>query len=555
MVIRRPGIVVSVIGVGLLVLLLGSCGSSEDPTAVPRPTATTAPSATTAPVPTAVPTPTAVPPPTGPKKGGTLRYVESFDTRSFSPLRVTTSETSFLEPIFGYLVGITRDIVLEPQMAESWEAGADGSSLTFFLKPGVKFHDGSDFNAAAVKDHLDKILDPEWAALGQSVLAPISSVEVRGELTVRLNFKFPDVVVLARLARRDGMVPSKKAMEAVTPATLTEFSLNPVGAGPFKFVSRRADSNVKFERWDKSHPADRGLPHLDGLELRIIADRSVALAAFRAQDIDTMDSTQDQVALIENQRGVVVHQGFDPAYGYLHFNRTMGPLSDVRVRRAISHALDREALVQGIYKGNAVPLYAQIPPHLTELYDPNYVKFPYDPAEAKRLLAEAGYADGFKMPGPTVWYTGERGLPLANVLKDMLGKVGIELELQLLPGRDAYQGHFLQHKTPMIILSISCPEDPDRCFREHFHSASPQYSQGAPIPGLDALIDKQRTIFDPVERNKILLQARDLIVDNQIDVFTVANKVPLVYWDYVKNYESWPGGDGLQRHWTIWLDK
>ena len=205
------------------------------------------------------------------------------------------------------MVGLTRDLILEPQMAASWDAAADGSGLTFNLKPGIKFHDGSDFNAAAVKAHLDNILDPEWAALGQKVLAPVSSVEVVSELAVRLNFKFPDVVVLARLGRRDGMVPSMKAMSSVTPATLTEFSLNPVGAGPFKFVSRRADSNVKFEAWDKSHPADRGLPHLDALELRIIPDRSVALAAFRAKDIDTMDSTQDQVALLENVQGVVVH--------------------------------------------------------------------------------------------------------------------------------------------------------------------------------------------------------------------------------------------------------
>ena len=208
----------------------------------------------------------------------------------------------------------------------------------------------------------------------------------------------------------------------------------------------------------------------------------MALAAFRAKDIDTMDSTQDQVALLENVKGVVVHQGYDPAYGYFHFNRTMGPLADVRVRQAISHALDRKALVQGIYNGNAVPLYAQIPPHLTELYDPNYVKFAYDTAKAKKLLTEAGYPDGFKMPGPTVWYSGERGLPLANVVKDMMGKVGIELELQLLPGRDAYQGHFLQGKTPMIILSISCPEDPRSVLQRAFPLRISPVLSGCPDP-------------------------------------------------------------------------
>ena len=569
--LQRPLLVL--LAISSLLVLLGACQASETefapipttaPAAQPEQPARGAPAATAAPAApaaTAVPTSTLIPT-SGLEvrtRGGILRSFANSQTHSLEPLQVNVGEQTELEAIYGYLIGITPEGVLVPELASSWEATADGSSLIIRIQTGIKFHDGSDVDAAAVKAHLDRVRNPEWNALGIAFMEPIDSVDLVNSMTLRIDFKVPDVVVLGRLATREGMIPSKKAMDNITPDTLDEFANNPVGAGPFKFGDWRPDSHLTLERWDKSFAAKDGLPYLDGLKRVYITDAAVALAAFRTKELDTFIPTAQAAKELEKDSRLRVHYGWRSHYGYIHLDRTVEPLDDVRVRKAISMALDREALVDLLTEGRGTPIYNMISPHWGWLYDPDYERNAYNPEEAKRLLAEAGYPDGVTIPGPMVWYLGQNkgpwGIQEAVAEQSMLAAVGIRVELSPTPTlSDAYVQHFFEGKFPMMMLTVSCGEDPDRCIRENFHSSSPQYSRGAPIPGLDDLIDKQRQTLDPAERKKIIWQAIELIVDNQVEIFTYTPQLPTAIWNYVKGYQPNPGNPAHERWWLVSLE-
>ncbi|MBI4200370.1 MAG: ABC transporter substrate-binding protein [Chloroflexi bacterium] len=562
------GLLAAVAAVGVL----GACGPSEQP-ATPAATATPTRPAPTPTLPLAVATvpgpvvatPTPVPtraptPPPGPKRGGTMNITWSNDPDTIGALRAISQNYEVIQALYDYLIFQNRDGLLEPQLAQSWKASEDGKSITLSLVPGVKFHDGSDFNAQAVKNDLERKKDPKWKSVHAKELEFITSIDVVDNLTVRFNFKDRDVTFLPRgLASGPGMLESTKAYEGVTPETWAgTLGRKPVAAGSFKIVEWRSDAHILMERWDKGFGQARGLPYLDAIRFRIINDPTVALANFRSGGTDLyLDAGRTQaIPLLKEAEGgfTTYYQGWNPAYGYLALNRLTKPLDDVRVRKAISHAIDREAFVQSVLGGDGAPLYTNIPPHLGWLYDPNYKKWDYNLAEAKRLMVEAGYPDGFTLD-PVIWGGGVQLQPYIEAVADMVGKIGIKFKLQLLTSAQASNLYQVDWKAAAYLSQKSCPEDPDRCFREHFHSKSPLNTGAIKLPGLDELIDLQKTQFAVEDRKKSLLQARDIIVDNVSMVFVYATKATDFYRPYVKGLKTYPRGRGHQNYFETWLDK
>lgn len=287
------------------------------------------------------------------------------------------------------LVDITPELEIIPQLATEWEWSEDGLALTMKLREGVTFHDGEPFDAAAVAANIDRSKNLEESRR-KSEVASIESTEVVDDLTIQINLANPDATLLAQLADRAGMMVSPKAAEAAG----VDFGNNPVCSGPFKFKERVQQDRIVLEKFADYWNADQF--SFDSVTFLPITDGTVRLANLRAGDIDMLerlaatdvasvksdDSLQLEMAVSLGYQGITVNVG--------NGDRSQNPLGqDARVRRALSLAIDREALNQVVFEGVMAAGNQPFPP-TSPWYSADFPIPARDVEAAKALLAEAG---------------------------------------------------------------------------------------------------------------------------------------------------------------------
>ena len=340
-----------------------------------------------------------------------------------------------------------------------------------------------------------------------------------------------------------------------------------MGAGPFSFAEWVSDSHVLYEKWDQSFSNE--MPYIDALRVNVIRDSSVALASFRADEIDILELSASQVKLVQGDSGIILQKLPWKAMEYLALNPRHPPLDDLRVRQAVSLAIDQNALIQGVHRGYAAPNYGPcIWRAFPAVYDTSYKQLEYNPDEAKRLLAQAGYTDGVDI-GPVYWFSFGQPTSRLVAIQDMLKDVGINIELDPLEGRQATIKFQVNKQGAMYNSHTDCPDDIHLCLSSHFHSQSPRYFAGGPasdyagqpvnIPGfdpkvLDKLIDDGLKTADPAARRALYLQVQNIIVDNVLEVFIPHIEGITASQDYVKGFEKFPHGEA-DNEFAVWLDK
>jgi len=405
----------------LLSLMLLACGEPDE-TTTPTTTAptTTAPT-TTAPTTTAPTTTTTAPttePTTEPEPdmyGGIYKQALSVGpaTPIGYPAEAAPDAYSLARPAIENLVKLKRGGRVEPCLATSWEIAADGKSITLTLRQGVKFHDGSDFNAAAVKWNFDIVIEAGKAR-------GYESVDVIDDYTVRINITNYQNTILTGLAGG--------AFEIISPTAVETNGLDwarwhPVGTGPFIFVEYERDARLVYER--NPNYWDEGLPYLDGLEYTVIADEMVRNIAFQNGDIHRL-AAAGLTAQELQEAGFINYT--EPGGTFLLIPDSKNPDSpfyDIRVRQAVSHAIDREALVEALGYGFARPAY-QVYPGFPETDIPDLDIHEFDQDKARQLLADAGHPNGFE----TTIYAFGRIVPrdFITAIVNMLGEVGIVVD-------------------------------------------------------------------------------------------------------------------------------
>jgi ABC-type transport system substrate-binding protein len=421
-------------------MLLVSCGKqAASPTPTPTPTKTQTPT----PTPTQTPTPTANmtaaamrtianevealevpgPDPNG-KFGGRLHLVGPMNIANMGDPAQNSNPTDAsytavaCEPLLRY----DGDGNLVPWLAWKFEIADDGSAITFYLRKGIMFQDGTPFNAEAVKYCLDIQLAPTavWPDL-----KVCDKCEVLDEYTVRLHFKdgklnWPAVKALA--GGFSGLMFSPTYLKNNTP----EYKrLHMVGTGPFKLSEFKRDEYVKFDRYDDYW---RGKPFLDGIDYKIISDMNTQLIAYRSGEIDTLGVQAKDRAALEADGFTVTEmpQIFVSNLALLPSSADPNsPLADIRVRRACEYAINKQELVDTIGYGLGI-VANQLYPESDPCHNPDTVGYPYDPVKAKELLKEAGYGEGLKLKFYQVDFL-SMDFPLA--IQDMWSQVGIETEI------------------------------------------------------------------------------------------------------------------------------
>ncbi|MBM6594281.1 ABC transporter substrate-binding protein [Microvirga pudoricolor] len=315
------------------------------------------------------------------------------------------------------LVRLDRTGKVQPLLAKSWEVAPDGLTYTFKLQDGVKFHDGSTFDSADVKFAFDRARDPKSTNAQKQIFAPIASIETPDPSTVVIKLKETSGNFLYYLSWGDAVI--------VAPETAENNKANPVGTGPFKFKSWTRGDRVELVRnpdyWQKDKTK------LETVTFRFINDAQAQVAALRAGDVDAFPNLGAPELFAEFQKDARFKAvaGNTEGETVAGLNSAKKPFDDPRVRKALMHAVDRKALVDGAYSGFGRPIGSFFSPNHPAFVDLTSV-VPYDPEKAKALLAEAGASNlSITIKTPQMAYASRS----AELLSAMLAEVGVDLKI------------------------------------------------------------------------------------------------------------------------------
>ncbi|MFF2751433.1 ABC transporter substrate-binding protein [Kitasatospora sp. NPDC058048] len=344
-----------------------------------------------------------------PVRGGTLKYAVAVGTSCLDPHVSPGDVTAVIQRnVFDSLVYLDDKGAFHPWLAKSWQISPDARTYTFQLREGVTFHDGTVFDAAAVKANLDHVKDPRTKSLyAASLLGPYTGTEVVDPHTVRVSFAEPYVPFLQAVATPYLGIASPKSL-AEKADQLCAGGENSVGTGPFKETEYVKNDHVEFKRndayaWAPEGAANQGAPYLDGLTIRFLPEDSVRSGALTSRQVDAATLPVTAVRTVRAATGIEVNRTQNPGVVYsLFLNTTRGPLQDERVRRAVQRSVDVDALVKSIYFGEYERAWSPLSPTTPAAYEAGLKDaLPHDPAAAGRLLDEAGWsardADGYRV--------------------------------------------------------------------------------------------------------------------------------------------------------------
>ncbi|MDQ6601716.1 MAG: ABC transporter substrate-binding protein, partial [Chloroflexota bacterium] len=535
---------------GALGALLAACGGSSAAatnTAAPAATkpagaATTQPAAAASGVAGGAPTAagaTSAPAAGAVKKGGTLKAGLDGDILTFDPLTSGAyADREVYYNVYDTLVAFDTNLQIVPALAEKWET-PDPKTYIFHIRQGVKFHDGTDLNADAVKFNIDRYLTDKTSRR-KAEIDTITSVDVMDPYTVKFSLKAPFAPLLPTLADRAGMILSPKVVQALGPDAL---AAKPVGAGsgPFKFVEAVKDDHITFERnpnyWKKD-AAGNQLPYVDKLIYRPILDATVLLANLKTGDLDISYSiAAKDVAGVKSGSELVIKDVAGLGFNGLGFNVAKEPFNKKELRQAVAEALDRDQINKTVYFGVNTVAQGAIPPS-SWAFDANYKPYGANIAKAKEYLKAGGKPDGF-----TFDFKVGSGSPtttqLAQLIKDQLAKAGITANLvqeeRTTLSNDQNMGNF-----QMLIFGWSGRADPDGNLYNIFHTGGGLNYGGYSSPMVDDLLEKARAAGDQAQRKDLYQQAQKLIVDDAAMAFYSFVPAYLVMQPKVQGVQLYP---------------
>jgi peptide/nickel transport system substrate-binding protein len=459
------------------------------------------------------------------------------DFRNIDPAHIPGSpDYQIAMNVFNGLVRYKQNSLdVEPDLAERWRVSPNGKVYTFFLRKGVQFHAGhGEFTARDVKYSLERILNPATRSRYRESLTIIETIEVVDPYTVRIILKAPSASFLAgALAFRPGYIVSQKAVEQLG----ERFQFNPVGTGPFRFVSYTPRQELVLEAFPQYF---RGAPQVQRVVWKVVPEENVASLALQKGEINHMIVRDPQV-FKQLERDSRVAFTATPTTGWWEFtmNTRRKPLDDVRVRRALAHAVDRDTFTKTLLEGLGAPAYSVIPPGMVG-HTNDVEKYPFNVQRVRQLLAEAGHPNGFRIN--VVYEPAEFADLIATALQQWFKAVGVDLQLVKLEA-GAWTAR-RQSGDYDITISGTTRFDPDQFLTEQFHSGSfPPGGNHSYYSAIDAMIEAQRTAINARERARILGEIQKKVAQD-------VPFVPLFNPVYVTAYARNQKGHALNTaHW------
>lgn len=411
--------------------------------------------------------------------------------------------------VFEGLTRFASDGSIIPGLAQSWVISDDGLTYTFKLAEGVTFHDGTTMDAEDVKFSLDRARAEDSANAQKALFASIADVEAVDASTVKITLSAPNGSLLFNLAWGDAVIVAPESIENIKQA--------PVGTGAFKFANWVQGDNITLEK-----NADYwGTPaKLDKVTFKFISDPTAAFAAVMAEDVDVFAGypAPENVPQFEADPRFQVIVGNTEGETILSTNNKMPPFDNVKVREAMAHAIDRQAIIDGAMFGLGTPIGTHFAPH-----NPDYVDLTadsaYDPEKAKALLAEAGFAEGFtttlKLPPPSY---ARRG---GEIIAAQLREVGIQTEITNLEWAQWLEEVFKGKDYGLTIVSHTEPMDIGIYARPDYYF---QYDD-ADFQAMNTALEAEA---DPAKRSALLEQMQRKISGDYVNGYLFQLAIPTI---------------------------
>ncbi|KPB03228.1 glutathione ABC transporter substrate-binding protein [Bacillus sp. CHD6a] len=468
------------------------------------------------------------------QEGGELSYVVGADAPTLDPHGMNdTSTTNVTTQIFDRLTAYEADGTVIPSLAESFEA-IDETTWEFKLRTDVKFHDGSDFTAEAVKLTLDRILDPETASPRAVVVNMIKEVVVKDDHTVHIVTNKPFAPLPAHLAHNAGSIIAPSAIEEEKSGGKT-VDENPVGTGPFVFDNWNRGSEITLK---KNADYWNGAPALDSIKFVVVPEQSTRVAMLETGEANVTQIGASDVARVEGMAGAGIEltNVRGTRMDYLGFNMDKEPYNIKEVRQAISMAINKTDIVDGILDGQGVPAVGPLAPTVVGNYQ-DLEPLGYDVEAAKQLLADAGFKDGFE----TTLYVNSANAEreqIATLVQDQLSQIGIKVNIEIIEW-GAFLDATANGEHELFILGwTTVTADADYGLYALFHSSA----FGAPgnrsfykNERVDELLDLARSETDQAKRDEAYKEISEILVD----------EAPMVYLQHPDFNYGTNGANGL----------
>jgi peptide/nickel transport system substrate-binding protein len=433
------------------------------------------------------------------------------DPVGFDPHKVpAASSLRIYSLVYDTLTRLDSDMKIIPSLASKWTVSPDGKTVTFELQKGVKFHNGREMTSADVKFSFDRILDAKTGALAKSYFTSVESIETPDPNQVVFKLKNVDSALLANVT---------SIYTAIVPKEVTDLNKEMVGTGPFKMGAVEAGQSVTLIKNPDYFVKD--MPKVDSIKFRIMKDEAERLAAVRTGKVDLTTVTADSAKLLESTKGVSIQSYQTMEYGYLGINVNKKPFDDVRVRQALSYALDRTEIVKTVWKDQG-QLTGPISP-AQKTYALGAADLPKkDLEKAKQLLKDAGYEKGFDTVLQTA-STYPDYIESAQVIQQQLKAIGINAKIEQLEWAK-YIETWKSKDATLLVGRNTAGTDPDRSLRFFFSTTGGANVWNYSNKDFDALVQKALETNDVEQRKQLYMDAQKLVVNDAPNLFLASPK-------------------------------
>lgn len=466
-----------------------------------------------------------------PKNGGELTYALATSPDSLDPHRsgLAVAVRTF-RTIFDSLVVQAPDNSIKPWLATEWTVSDDGKSYTFKLRNDVKFHDGTPFNAEAVKYSFDRIIDPKTQAKNAvALLKPYKSSEVIDEYTIKINLETPSTAFLSNLSQAMLGIVSPTAAKKYG----DQFGKNPVGTGPYKFVSWTENADIVVEKnkdyhWGPSNVENKDAPYLDKITFKIIPEEATRIGSVQSGQVLAAETVPPQNILsLKNDPKTQLLQINTIGLPYtLFFNQRKAPWNDVRARKAVQLSVDVDAIVKTLYLNTYSRAWSPLTRGILG-YDKSLEKSnKLDLEKANKLLDELGYvkgADGIReKDGKKLTLNYVDGTPnrekrndIAVIVQQQLKKIGVKVEINIT--KDI--ASVIQQNAEYDVYGNSQVNSDPNALRAFYHSSTPEEEAtikrlgGGSDPEIDQWLEKGTVELDQAKRTEIYKNVQQKIIE------------------------------------------
>ncbi|HEY8695346.1 MAG TPA: ABC transporter substrate-binding protein, partial [Chloroflexota bacterium] len=484
-----------------------------------------------------------------PKAGGTIRVGLDSELANLDPMRsALVVDRQVMYNMYDSLVAIDKDLKIVPALAESWDT-PDPRTYVFHLRKGVKFHDGTDVNAEAVKFSLDRGRNTA-SSPRKAELSDVTAVDVVDPATVKVTLKGPSAPFLATLVDRAGMIVSPDAVKKGG----DDFTRNPAGGGTgaFKFVEWAKGDHITLEKnpnyW-KSDGSGNKLPFADKVSYRFFPDENVRLTNLKTGDLDVIYRMPEKdVADVKQNKDIVYKDAPGLAWFGVHLNEKEAPFDDKNVRLAFEYAIDRAQIVKTVFFDVDKEAQNPMSPALSWAYDATVAKpFSHDVNKAKQILSQAGKSNvTFSMEVTNA----PRDIQEAQLIKDQLAEAGMIVNISLVEFTKQID-NASKHTFQASQFGWSGRIDPDGEFYTQIHTgAGMNYGQYS-SKEVDDLLDKARQAQSQGERKQLYAQVMNQLAQDAPIIWIYFQPAWELHTPKVQNYNF--VADAIIRLEGVWL--